>query len=145
MTSGADHRTPRDNERLAIWFARARSAFGAPGAPAVISAIGAVVAVIALVVQSLLTQAQLAQASMTAYSYQGAQQYNAYRNEVLQLWRLGIDAEHIKGWFRTEKGGESPDEQSRNAYQDREEGCGSVESLLQQLPPTPPPSARAGS
>jgi hypothetical protein len=107
-----------------------------------ITACGVIIAVVALTVQSSQAQDQLRQANELGWSYQGAEQCVNYRDEVLKLWGLGLDAPQIKSWLALEKGGPLYDNSGdRNAYQDRAEGCGKVEDLLALLPKTRPSPA----
>jgi len=73
-----------------------------------------------------------------AWDYLGGQQCAAYRTEVLRLYELGLGPEEIKGWFRKERGGEEnphSHEGHETAYDAFAEGCGSVDELLDLLPP----------
>jgi hypothetical protein len=73
-----------------------------------------------------------------AWDYLGGQQCAAYRTEVLRLYELGLGREEIKEWFRKERGGqENPysHEGHETAYDAFAEGCGSVDELLDLLPP----------
>jgi hypothetical protein len=56
----------------------------------------------------------------------------------LRLYELGLGREEIKEWFRKESGGQNnpySHEGAENAYEAFAEGCGSVDELLNLLPP----------
>lgn len=108
-----------------------------------ISLATAVTAVAAILVQRNLTSEQLRQANELGWNYDSGQVCNDYREQLIKLWELGLTAEQIKSWFSKEVGGplpesENPGRSTRTAYDDRAEGCGSAESLLAELPKTPP-------
>jgi hypothetical protein len=108
-----------------------------------IAAFAVIVAIVGLFLQNLQAREAIQQSNQIAWGYNGGQQCADYRAQVLELWNRGVSEQKIIAWFTHEHGSEHndfgdgdsnpADTRGQTAYEDFEDGCGSVTELLASL------------
>jgi hypothetical protein len=114
--------------------------------------VGAVIAIVGLFVQGVQANRAIQQSNLLAWDYDGAQMCADYRAQVLDLWNRGVSEQKIINWFTHENGSENnpfgdsdsdpADKRGKSAYEDFEDGCGSVPELLASLEGATPEASK---